>query len=107
MIDEKDLIEDIKEWSSKREIEWTSKSVISLLESAPQINGWIPASERLPVEDGRYLIMLKNLTGYDVLLENIIIARYTYSDWDYIGWRDNTVIAWQSLPEPWKESVEE
>ena len=66
-------------------------------------DGWIPVSERLPVEDGRYLIMLKNLTGYDVLLENIIIARYIYSDWDYIGWADNSVIAWQSLPEPYKE----
>ena len=42
MIDEKKIINDIKQWSKEREIKWTTESVISLLESAPKIGGWIP-----------------------------------------------------------------
>lgn len=45
MIDEKKIINDIKQWSKEREIKWTTESVISLLESAPKIGGWIPCSE--------------------------------------------------------------
>lgn len=48
MIDEKKIINDIKQWNKEREIKWTTESVISLLESAPKIGGWIPCSERLP-----------------------------------------------------------
>lgn len=50
MINEKELIEDIKGWSQEKEIKWTSKSVISLLESAPKVDNWILCSERLPDE---------------------------------------------------------
>ncbi|MBD5463973.1 MAG: DUF551 domain-containing protein [Lachnospiraceae bacterium] len=55
MIDEKKIIDDIKEWSKEKQIKWTSESVISLLESAPKVNKWIPCSERLPEEKGWYL----------------------------------------------------
>ena len=54
MIDEKEIINDIKQWSKEREIKWTTESVISLLESAPKIGGWIPCSERLP-ETSEYM----------------------------------------------------
>lgn len=48
MIDEKKLIKDIKEWSQEKEIKWTSESVISLLESAPRVDKWIPCKDKLP-----------------------------------------------------------
>lgn len=54
MIDEKKIIDDIKEWSKEKEIKWTSEKVISLLESVPKIGGWIPCSERLP-ETSEYM----------------------------------------------------
>ena len=48
MINEKKLIEDIKEWSNERKIKWTSESIISLLESAHKISNWIPCKDKLP-----------------------------------------------------------
>lgn len=96
MIDEVKVIEDIKEWSKEKEIKWTSESVISLLESAPKIGGWIPCSERLPEESGFYMVTKKiKETG----------NRFTgKSRFDIEkGWNDSLdfvdIVAWQPLPE--------
>ncbi len=50
MIDEKAVIEDIKEWSRGKEIKWTSESVISLLESAPNIGELRPCKVTIVIE---------------------------------------------------------
>ena len=68
-------------------------------------NGWIPCSERLPEEYGDYLIWWTDITGK----QYYEITEYDPSN----GWIGDipqavegkySVIAWQPLPEPYKES---
>jgi len=66
-------------------------------------NRWIPVSEKIPSEDGLYLVTIKNLTGYNKLGKDVIFCRFDYDEWYFDGWEDNKVIAWQSLPESYKD----
>lgn len=94
MIDEKKIIDDIKEWSKEKEIKWTSDSVISLLESAPKIGDWIPCSERLPEKKDSYLCTMESAPGSKFR---------TIGHYNAPGWTDDSkirkTIAWQPLPE--------
>ena len=112
MIDEKDLIKDIKECKAMREFDWTTETLISLLESAPKVSQWIPTSERLPNEYGNYQI-----TNHNEEVEEATFVPSMNRGLIY-GWSvchadgthfvdDDYVKAWQPLPEPWKESVKE
>ena len=78
--------------------------VISALEK--QLNGgWIPASETLPSNTQRVLVTLENKMVLEVF--------YINNKFKFIGivegggmkeiFKDNPVIAWQPLPEPYKE----
>lgn len=67
-------------------------------------NGWIPCSERLPEEYGDYLIWWTDITGN----QYYEITEYEPNN----GWIGDipqavegkySVIAWQPLPEPFKE----
>lgn len=113
MIDEKKIINDIKQWSKEREIKWTTESVISLLESAPKIGGWIPCSERLPTKKecgnyrGNFLVTVytNKLTTLYMEYEYTTIrgkevGRWLWNDRVNIPWE---VIAWQPLPEAYHE----
>jgi len=71
---------------------------------------WIPVSERLPEEDGEYLVTRE--AYIDREHRNMIIVRdIAYFTINYIfnnGFhKTNTVIAWKPLPEPYKESEAE
>ena len=64
-------------------------------------NGWIPCSDRLPEECIEVLVSVKEIDG----------SFYTRTSWVQDGvWvikktpLQPTVIAWQPLPEPYKES---
>ena len=62
-------------------------------------NGWIPCSERLP-EVGQ--IVLENVRKPSKYVNKgtpIIITEYE----DVYYWRNGTILAWQPLPEPFKE----
>lgn len=81
---------------------------------------WIPVSERLP-EDGIYLVTVERTTGVQ-RIETKSFAKdlhrvddfdfpehkcgwYDY-DSEYGYWEDTNVIAWMSLPEPYKAESE-
>ena len=70
-------------------------------------NGWIPCSERLPSEEGKYLVTVKNLRGYWILENNVFVCNYQFDDFIFQGWEDNEVIAWQPLPTPYRTEKEE
>lgn len=121
MIDEKKLIEDIREWNKEREIKWTSESVISLLESTHKISDWIPCSERLPEEHDSIFAKFKgtdkwNNSMFEKVSEDVNVTvefadgkRKTMTLHTIDGkWKTDTivkfdVISWQPLPEPYEE----
>lgn len=68
-------------------------SIVSEVE-AEYGNGWIPCSERLPEECGRYLVCNDGVAW---------IADFFNSTWFGKRCRYSDVIAWQPLPTPYKE----
>lgn len=68
--------------------------------------GWISVKDKLPTETGKYLVTVKNLTGYWILKNNVFVCDYQFDDFIFQGWEDNKVIAWQPLPQPYKEGSE-
>ena len=100
---------------------------VEALEQEPNkseiLTGWIPVSERLPEEDGEYLVTVKptfkNMRNY---IKHCDFARnlYLVDEYDFVdkkgvagfykydseyGYYEMTeVIAWCELPEPYKAS---
>ena len=70
-------------------------------------DGWIPVSERLPEENSR--VMICNSNGFVNLAEyKNYFGSMKYLQYDNVmgSWHAySEVIAWQPLPEPWKETV--
>lgn len=74
-------------------------------------NGWIPVSERLPKEDGRYLVTFKNgikvcMVGYGSCKRTVLgypIGHGWYSLEEAQYYVEDSIIAWMHLPEPYEE----
>lgn len=74
-------------------------------------NGWIPVSERLPKEDGRYLVTFKYgikicMVGYGSCKRTVLgcpIGHGWYSLEEAQYYAEDSIIAWMQLPEPYKE----
>lgn len=62
-----------------------------------EVDRWIPVTERLPEEDGRYLITEKT-DGTKVQEGYFCRTRDGEPYWGYLH-----IIAWRPLPEPYKE----
>lgn len=69
---------------------------------------WIPVKERLPEEDGLYLVTFAgDLPDLDVLMYYRSEGNYPF--WDYRGenfsyaYECDEIAAWAYLPEPYKE----
>lgn len=81
------------------------KLILELLEQQPKVGHWIPVSERLPEESGRYLISVLDGVG-----RRTTVAPYQprYKAWTMTGrmayWK---VIAWMPLPEPYEPQESE
>ncbi len=86
--------------NKKRLDEW-----INNLPSAQPEQRWIPCSERLPEESGRYLI-----SALDGIRRRTTVTPYQprYKAWTMTGkmayWK---VVAWMPLPEPYKEGEQD
>ena len=79
----------------------------------PKRGEWIPCSERLPSEDGRYLVwavigIMPDHVDDPSTYQGITIAGY-YGDAHPIKWLGNVekVLAWMPLPKPWKGADDE
>ncbi len=83
-------------------------------------NGWIPVSERLPEDERECLVTLEKIYGTPEISMGIANylrfgndgywneKKYGYLEWDkysdgHGGTKMYKVIAWQPLPEPYKE----
>lgn len=66
------------------------------------MDGWIPVTERLPERFGDYLVTTRN--GF------VMVAKWSYglykNSGEWNGHLRNCIIAWQNLPEPYKEGAE-
>lgn len=61
------------------------------LESIPR---WIPCSERLPKNDGRYLVTNTRLGAWKVDIDTFFVGS---------GWKsDDDPVAWMEKPEAWE-----
>lgn len=69
---------------------------IGLIPTARTENRWIPVEERLPDEAQEVLVTRKRIKGDYVTCDEY--------DWDYCAWASDSddIIAWMSLPEPYK-----
>lgn len=89
------------------ETEEEQKEVIERLKST----NWIPVSERLPEEDGTYLVTFKNgikvcMVGYGSCERTVLgypIGHGWYSLEEAQYYAEDSIIAWMPLPKAYKE----
>lgn len=84
-----------------------------------EICEWIPASERLPSESGRYLVTHPLFTRKDKWLNIMYFGKpsmpnikvkgkcWYMSDDEYGDVVYDDILAWMPLPKPWKDGEEE
>lgn len=71
---------------------------------------WIPVSERLPKEEGIYLVTFRSeckayLVGYGTCRMSVRGKKIGYGWYDLhdaVYFDEKSIIAWMPLPEPWK-----
>ncbi len=86
---------------------------IRAMEEETKNNGWIPCSERLPSQEERLKSYCRNMYGssFIVMIEGASIPTTLYMKMNEDYWFDEDkniydVIAWQPLPEPYREEQE-
>lgn len=93
-MDNQQILEALDDIVTFRE-EPTSEQIEALMEAMDivekysQIGGWIPCSERLPEEEGVYLVTKPNFGNW--VVDTMYFCRGSFTD--------KYVIAWQPLPE--------
>lgn len=99
----KKIIERLKEkksnYNAETEAFWNFREAIEIVNQVASEygGGWIPCSKRLPEKNGWYLVT-----------NNLGVVQQQYwcaSHWGKL--RDDAVVAWCPLPEPYKAESEE
>ena len=100
--------EQIQEYCHKRCLSIVDNALLNKYAQAEP--HWIPCSERLPEEDGQYLITVKYVHVDDY--EDIYSEHGEWADgkWDMFTFghcgKVENIIAWMPLPEPYREEGE-
>lgn len=98
-----DLIDGLETKRLRGQIELMFAPAISGLMSLPSAQQWIPCSERLPEQDGEYLVTVY-CTKNAIWVDNFEYFK-TSDGWvassDAIDW-NGYVTAWMPLPQPWE-----
>lgn len=114
LISRKALIEKIRKYGicgSGYSDEERINDVIDMIESEPSAQQWIPCSERLPEEDGEYLIWYDcgygtdnpsddDEKGYMIMNFDVGMNSFVFLGSEFIYCE--TAVAWMPLPEPMK-----
>ena len=75
--------------------------ILALVDNTPTINSlgsWISCSERLPEEDGRFLVFLPDRNG-TFMCADFLNGKWYQDDYECTS---NHVIAWLPLPNPYE-----
>ncbi len=97
MIDEKRLLEVLeKNFYGIGGVE-VLKQIIN---EQPKVGEWIPVEERLPKNDGAYLITAIN--DYEGIYMAVSNYDSQYKSFSYDGVEDHNAIAWMDLPKPYE-----
>lgn len=79
------------------------EKVLDLIEEQPTVDRWIPCSERLPKEDGNYLISGVWGSGKEAVGD----CDFSVNDGYFrTAWNFDT-LAWMPLPEPYEAGDQE
>ena len=77
-------------------------------------NGWIRSEDQMPEDDEDVLVWFEyfRFGEYQRLFQTTGIGRTWRGEWSGFvngssGWRDLKIIAWQPLPEPYREEQED
>ena len=82
-----------------RDIEWLRDFIRKHM-----TDGWIPVEDRLPEEDGYYLVQLsKKLPNEDY--SDRVVVLYSGEDKDFMCY-SSLIVAWRHLPEPYHPETE-
>lgn len=108
MIDEKKLIEDLKEYAHLSEGDSVDaiKVAIKIVEEQPKAGEWIPCSVALPQQPEENPIFdNKPLELYLVSVKNADYPIRAFWNGKFFtdGWSKVDVIAWQPLPQPFQK----
>ena len=135
MIDEKIVIEEIKDWQNDihdnehdaSKFDFVFDRIYEIVKEQPKVNEWIPITEMLPEEDGEYLVYYSQEIdksvgdececGYSVEMYdaeqkafgcwNLVLDGYTLGVVDDEFTSMDTVVAWMQLPKPYEEKENE
>lgn len=96
---------------SKNNISKIVELLFTDLEQDEKENGWIPVTERLPEEEGAYIVTFKNgirvrMAGYGCCRRTVLgypIGRGWYNLETAQYYTGDSINAWMPLPEPYKE----
>lgn len=90
-------------------------SLLDDLEEDEKENGWIPVTERLPEEDGAYIVTFKNgirvrMAGYGCCRRTVLgypIGHGWYNLETAQYYACDSINAWMPLPKPYAEECED
>ncbi len=97
-----DVVENIIDWDTERD---RNRIIHQVRELTPTVDAephWIPVTERLPKEDGSYLVSGKWGSGKESVgdCDFSVEDGYFQTVWNF------DVLAWMPLPEPYKGVTE-
>lgn len=100
LINREDAIGALNGWLKQNHFPEIGDGILYLVPSADRPQGWIPCSERLPEDEGEYLVTAKKY-AFDSCYYDVQIA-YCSPNKKWFRISNCEIVAWMPRPKPWK-----